>query len=121
MHHRPIAAGSHLVDGGVQHRVDQLGVRARTDRPADDHGIKAIDHERPIHLASRNLELRDVGEPFLVPCSRAEVAVQNVLGGWCVQVLLELQAPDVSLKRLEQLFQFGSIRACRGVLLAIHG
>ena len=26
MHHGPIAAGSHLVDGGVQHRVDQPGI-----------------------------------------------------------------------------------------------
>ena len=37
------------------------------------------------------------------------------------QVLLELQAPDVSSERLELLFQFGSIRACWGILLALHG
>ena len=59
MHHRPIASCSELLDRGVQHRVDQLGVRPRADRPADNHSIETIDHGRQIHLASRDLELRD--------------------------------------------------------------
>lgn len=38
-----------------------------------------------------------------------------------LQVLLELQAPSVSPKRLKLLSQLGSIWACRGVLLVLHG
>ena len=62
----PVVGGCDCLDGCIQHGVDELGVRARADRPADDLAIEAVDHERQVDLARRDLELNDVGEPFLV-------------------------------------------------------
>ena len=97
VHHGPVIAGSDGLDGGVQHRVDELGVRARADRPADDQAIEAIDHGRQVHLAGRDLELRDVGEPLLVRCTRAEVAVQEVV--WCRTDLAHVRAVSPAFAR----------------------
>lgn len=37
------------------------------------------------------------------------------------QFLLQLQAPDVTSRRLALLFQFGSIGGCRCIMLVLHG
>lgn len=78
MHSRPFVAGCDGPNSSVQHRVDKLCVWSRSDRPADDHAIEAIDHERQVHLAGWDLEFRDVGEPLLVWRGCAEVALQKV-------------------------------------------
>lgn len=39
----PIFGIDHRLDGRVQHRVDEFSVRARTERPADDHAVEAVD------------------------------------------------------------------------------
>ena len=64
--HGPVVGSCDRLDGGIQHGVDEFGVRARADRPADDLAIEAVVHERQMDLARRDLELNDVGEPFLV-------------------------------------------------------
>ena len=64
--HGSLSRFGHHLDGCIQHRVDRLGVRAGSNGPADDHFIETVDDGREVHLASRNLELRDVREPFLV-------------------------------------------------------
>src|SRR4029078_2646498 len=78
VHHGPVAGGDRL-DSSIQHRVDEFGVWARADGPADDQAIDAIDHGGQVHLAGRDLEVRDVGEPLLVWRIRAEVAVHEVV------------------------------------------
>jgi len=65
--------------------------------PADDQAIEAIDHRRQIHLARRDLEPGDVGEPLLVRCTGAEVAVQQVLG--CRTDLAHVRAISTTLAR----------------------
>lgn len=55
----------HRLDGRIQHRVDQFGVRTSADRPADDQAVIAINHRGKVHLAGRDLEFRDVSEPLL--------------------------------------------------------
>ncbi|MCY1236450.1 hypothetical protein D9M72_491050 [compost metagenome] len=82
MHNRPVAADVDRLDSGIQHRVHELRVRAHADRPTDHLAIEAVDHRRQIHLACRNLELRDVGEPFLVGSTSGEVAVDEILWRW---------------------------------------
>ncbi len=39
----------------------------------------AVDHRPQVHLASRKLELRDVGEPLLVGSRGPEVAIDEIL------------------------------------------
>ena len=63
---QPVVGGCDRLDGGIQHGVAELGIRARADRSADDLAIEAVVHERQMDLARRDLELNDVGEPFLV-------------------------------------------------------
>ena len=82
VNHRPVSSFGHCLDGCIQHRVDQLGVRTGPNGPADDHSIEAVDDGREVHLASRDLELRDVREPFLVGDRGLEVAVDEVLRRW---------------------------------------
>ena len=81
MDDRPFVATSHRFDGGIQHGIHKLCVRARSDGPADDHSIKAVDHWREIHFAGRDLELRDIGEPFLVWSDSIEIAIDDVFRG----------------------------------------
>ena len=54
-------------------------------------------HGRQIHLARRDLVLRDVGEPLLVRRTRAEVAVQDVVG--CRTNLAHVRAVSTTLAR----------------------
>ena len=61
-----VMAVGYLLDSSIQHGVHQVGVWTRTDGPADHQTIEAVDHGREIHLASRYLELGDVGQPFLI-------------------------------------------------------
>ena len=79
---RPVSRFGHCLDGCIQHRVDQPSVRTGPSGPVDDHSIEAVDDGREVHLASRDLELRDVGEPFLVRDCGLEVAVDEVLRRW---------------------------------------
>lgn len=78
----PIVALGHRLDGCIEHRVDEFSVRARPDGPADDQAIEAVDDGRQVHLAGRDLELCDVGEPLLVRGRCLEVAMDEVLGRW---------------------------------------
>lgn len=73
MHHGSIAAGRDRLDGRIQHRVDDFGVWALTNRPAYERAVEAIDHEGEIPLTRRDLELREVGEPLLVGRTGSEV------------------------------------------------
>lgn len=83
MSHGPsVGCICHDLDGGIQHGVDQLSVRTGSAGPADHHSIEAVDDGREVHLASRDLELRDVREPFLVGDRGLEVAVYEVLRRW---------------------------------------
>jgi len=43
---RPLLACCDGLDGRVQYCVDQLGIRAQPDGPADNHATEAIDHGR---------------------------------------------------------------------------
>jgi len=75
----PVFGIDHRLDGRIQHRVDEFSVRARTERPADDHAVEAVDQGRQIHLASWDLELRDVSEPLLVGRGSPEVSIEKVV------------------------------------------
>jgi hypothetical protein len=73
-------AVSYRLDGCIQHRVDQFCIWMRPNGPADDQAIEAVDDGRKIHLAGRDLELGDVGQPLLVRGRRLEVAIDEVFG-----------------------------------------
>ncbi|MPN27915.1 hypothetical protein SDC9_175349 [bioreactor metagenome] len=81
MDHWSIACLCDGLDGCIQHGVDQLCIRTRADGPAHHHPVEAIDDRRQVDLACRDLELRDVGQPFLVGGCCLEVTVDDVL--WC--------------------------------------
>ena len=82
VHDGSVLAVCHLLDSRIQHRIDQLGVRTRAKRPAGHQPIEAVDHGREIHLASRDLELGDVGQPFLVGGCSLEIPVDEVFWRW---------------------------------------
>ncbi|MNF82705.1 hypothetical protein D3C84_650160 [compost metagenome] len=75
---RPFAVAGHRFDGDIQHRVNKIGVWTRADCPTDDQPIEAVNHGGQVHLAGRDLELRDVREPFLIWGNSREVAVYEV-------------------------------------------
>jgi hypothetical protein len=75
---RPVFATGYCFNGSIQHRIDQAGVRSRTDSPADHQAIEAVDHGREVHLSSGDLKLGDVGQPLLIGFRRLEVAVCKV-------------------------------------------
>ena len=72
-------AVSDRLDSGIQQGVHKLSIWARAKGPADDPSVEAVDHRRQVHLASRNLELRDAGEPLLVRLRSWEVAIDEML------------------------------------------
>jgi hypothetical protein len=76
---RPVGGFRHRLNGGIQHRVDEFGIWAGSNGPAHHHPIEAIDDGRQVHLASRDLELRDVSEPLLIERCGLEVSVDDVL------------------------------------------
>lgn len=76
---RPAIAAGHRLNSGIQHSVHQVGVQTRADGPADNEAIEAVNYEREIHLSSGDLELRDVGKPFLIRGPSLEVLVDDVL------------------------------------------
>jgi hypothetical protein len=78
----PVVGIDHHLDGRIQHRVDALSVWMRPNGPADDQAIEAVDDGREVHLAGRDLELGDVGEPLLVRRCGVEVAIDEILGRW---------------------------------------
>ncbi|MNE70755.1 hypothetical protein D3C80_1665750 [compost metagenome] len=78
VNNRPFIVAGHRFDSGIQHRVHKLGVGTRADRPTDYLPIEAVDHGGQVHLAGRDLELRDVREPFLIWGNSREVAVYEV-------------------------------------------
>ena len=80
MHDGLVVAATHRFDVRIQHRVHQFGIWARADRPTDDLAVETVDHGRHVHLARRDLELRDVGQPFLFGSGRREVALDEVVG-----------------------------------------
>ena len=59
----------------IQHRIDRIRVRPRTDRPAHDHAIDTINHERQIRLSCRNLKLRSISKPFFSHRARVDSSV----------------------------------------------
>lgn len=69
-------------DGCIQHGVDETRIWLGSDGPADDHAVKAVDDGRKVHLASWDLELGDVCQPFHVRRFFMEVAIDQVLGRW---------------------------------------
>ena len=75
-----VAGFRHCLDGCIQHCVDQLSVRARANGSADNHAVEAIDDRRQVDLARRDLELRDIREPFLIGGRGLEVAVYEFSG-----------------------------------------
>ena len=79
MNDRPVIAIGYLLDSSVQHGVYKLGIRTRSDSPADNQAIEAVDDGREVHLASGDLELCDVREPLLIRDSRLEVAVDEIV------------------------------------------
>lgn len=81
MDHGSVGCFRHRLYGGIQHGVDQFSVWARANGPAHHHPVEAIDDRRQVDLTRRYLELRDVGEPFLVGGCSLEVTVDDVL--WC--------------------------------------
>ena len=50
----------------IEHCIHQRRVRACTYRPAHNQAIKAVDNRRQIDFSSRKLELRNIGQPFLI-------------------------------------------------------
>lgn len=63
---RSIRAIRERLDRAIQHGVHKLGIRTCPDGPVDHEAIKAVVHGRQIHLARRQLELRNIGEPFVL-------------------------------------------------------
>lgn len=54
----------------------------RSNGPANDQAIEAAHDGREVHLAGRDLELGDVGEPLLIRRCGVEVTIDGVLGRW---------------------------------------
>ena len=73
-------AVGHRFNGSVQHGVDQLRIWLRSNRPTDDHAVKAIDDRRKVDLPGWDLELDDVCQPLHVRRFCMEVAIDQVLG-----------------------------------------
>lgn len=69
----------HRVNGRIEHRVHQLGVRSGTKCPTHHHAVEAVDHRREVNLSCRDPELRNVGEPLLIRCRRLEVTIEEVV------------------------------------------
>ncbi len=65
---------------GLEAAVGELCVRARADRPGGQAAVEAVEDRGQVHLAARQPELRDVGEPQLVGRRGPEGAVDQVLG-----------------------------------------
>lgn len=59
-------AGSERGARGFEHPVGQGRVGTGADRPRDGHAVIAVDVRRQVHLARRDRELGDVGDPQLV-------------------------------------------------------
>ena len=78
MNDGPCIPTSHSLDGGIQHCIDQLGIWMRSNGPADDQAIEAVDDRREIHLASWDLELGDIREPLFIRGAGLEVAIDKV-------------------------------------------
>ena len=78
----PVVAVGYPLDSSVQHGVHKIGVWTRTDGPADHQTIEAVNHGREVHLASRYLELGDVGQPFLIRGGCLEVTIDEVVWRW---------------------------------------
>ena len=73
--------------------------------------IKAIDHGRQVHLASRDLELSDVGKPFLIQGSSLEVAIDEV--HWCWTDFAQLGViPTTSVGGDDQTFLVHQTECC---------
>lgn len=54
------------LDGCLQHCVDRLCVRHRCSGTTYHHTVKTSNDRRQANLPSRNLELRDVRQPYVV-------------------------------------------------------
>ena len=50
---------------GLETAVGEFRVRARADRPGGQAAVEAVEDRGQVHLAARQPELRDVGEPRL--------------------------------------------------------
>jgi len=50
----------------------------RSNGPADNQAIEAVDDGREVHLASRDLELGDIRKPLFVRGSGLKIAVDEV-------------------------------------------
>lgn len=61
-----------------EHRVGQLGVRARTDHPGHRHPVVAVDYRRQVDFARRDGEFRQVRHPQPVWPLGVEVTVNEV-------------------------------------------
>ena len=66
MQYWPLISTCESFYGGIERHIDQFRIGFRADRPAYDQTIEAIDDGSDIHLASRDMELRDIGQPFLI-------------------------------------------------------
>ena len=64
---------------GLEAAVGELRVRARADRPGGQGAVEAVEDRGQVHLAARQPELRDVGEPQLVGRRGPKGAVDQVL------------------------------------------
>ena len=82
MNDRPIIAVDYFLNSSVEHGVHKSGIWTCADGPADNQAIEAIDDGREVHLASRDLELRNVGKPLLIGSRRLKVAVDEIVWRW---------------------------------------
>jgi len=125
--HRPFIAVSDRLDALIQHGIHKFGIGPRAYCPAHHKTIEAVDQRRQIHLAGRDLDFGNVGEPLLVRGSCTEVAIDDVLRRRAYfsavrkDIVLELQLPDVASKRFDLLFQFRTLTVRCWLLLAFHG
>ena len=72
---RAVLAVDDRFDGRIEHGVNKLSVGMRPNGPANDQSIEAVDDRRQVHLASRDMELCDIGKPLLIRGRPLEVAV----------------------------------------------
>ena len=79
--YRTAIAVDDFLNGSIQHRVDQLRIRACSYGPAHNQSVEAVNDGREIDLSGRYMELRDVGKPFLIWRCRLKVPIDDVF--WC--------------------------------------
>lgn len=80
VYHRFVIFGERI-ECVIEHRIHQRRVRACSYRPAHNMTIKAVDNRRQIDFSSRELELRNIGQPLLIWPARTKIPREQIF--WC--------------------------------------